>query len=94
LKGVEVLVNTYWIRFDYKENTQTRAVENTRKLINAASRAGVKRIVHISITNPSADSPCPTSGAKPPTKRRSLNQACLINPAANSFGWCRRYSDQ
>jgi NADH dehydrogenase len=59
LKGVEVLVNTYWIRFDYKENTQARAVENTRKLINAASRAGVKRIVHISITNPSADSPLP-----------------------------------
>ena len=56
LKGVEVLVNTYWIRFDYKDNTQTRAVESTQKLINAASRAGVKRIVHISITNPSADS--------------------------------------
>ena len=59
LKGVDVLVNTYWIRFDYKENTQPRAVENTRKLINAAARAGVKRIVHISITNPSADSPLP-----------------------------------
>ena len=57
LKGVDVLVNTYWIRFDHGQNTQPRAVENTRKLINAASRAGVKRIVHISITNPSADSP-------------------------------------
>ncbi|MGA7193738.1 MAG: NAD(P)H-binding protein, partial [Anaerolineales bacterium] len=59
LKGADVLVNTYWIRFDYKQNTQPRAVENTRKLINAASRAGVKRIVHISITNPTADSPLP-----------------------------------
>jgi len=59
LKGVDILVNTYWIRFDYGQNTQLRAVENTRKLINAASRAGVKRIVHISITNPSADSPLP-----------------------------------
>ena len=59
LKGADVLVNTYWIRFDHGQNTQLRAVENTRKLIEAASRAGVKRIVHISITNPSADSPLP-----------------------------------
>jgi len=59
LKGVDVLVNTYWIRFDYGQNTQSRAVENTRKLVNAASAADVKRIVHISITNPSADSPLP-----------------------------------
>ncbi len=57
LKGVDVLVNTYWIQFDHGKNTQPRAVENTRKLINTASRAEVKRIVHISITNPSADSP-------------------------------------
>jgi uncharacterized protein YbjT (DUF2867 family) len=59
LKGADVLVNTYWIRFDHGQNTQPRAVENTRKLIDAASRAGVKRIVHLSITNPSADSPLP-----------------------------------
>ncbi len=59
LKGVDVLVNTYWIRFDHGQNTQPRAVENTRKLVNAASAAGVKRIVHISITNPSADSHLP-----------------------------------
>src|SRR5271157_296072 len=59
LKGVDVLVNTYWVRFDRGENNQPRAVENTHKLINAASRADVKRIAHISITNPSADSPLP-----------------------------------
>ncbi len=34
-------------------------MENTRKLVNAAKTAGVKRIVHISIANPSADSPLP-----------------------------------
>jgi len=56
---VEVLVNTYWVRFDKDQNTQPRAVENTRKLVNAARAAGVKRIVHISITNPSAESPLP-----------------------------------
>ena len=59
LQGVDVLVNTYWVRFDKGENTQPRAVENTRKLVNAAKAAGVKRIVHISIANPSADSPLP-----------------------------------
>jgi len=56
---VDVLVNTYWVRFDKGENTQPRAVENTRKLVNAAKAAGVKRIVHISIANPSADSHLP-----------------------------------
>lgn len=59
LQGVEVLVNTYWVRFDKGENTQPRAVENTRKLVNAAKAAGVKRISHISIANPSADSHLP-----------------------------------
>ena len=59
LQGVEVLVNTYWVRFDKGENTQPRAVENTRKLVNAAKAAGVKRMVHISIANPSAESHLP-----------------------------------
>ncbi len=59
MQGVDVLVNTYWVRFDRGENTQPRAVENTRKLVNAAKAAGVKRIVHVSIANPSADSHLP-----------------------------------
>src|SRR5262245_33527652 len=59
LQDVEVLVNTYWVRFDKGQNTQPRAVENTRKLVKAARAAGVKRIVHISIANPSADSHLP-----------------------------------
>jgi uncharacterized protein YbjT (DUF2867 family) len=59
LQGVDVLVNTYWVRFDKGENTQPRAVENTRVLISAAKAAGVKRIVHISIANPSVDSHLP-----------------------------------
>jgi uncharacterized protein YbjT (DUF2867 family) len=59
LQGVDVLVNTYWVRFDKGGNTQPRAVQNTRKLVNAAKAAGVQRIVHISITNPSPESPLP-----------------------------------
>jgi NADH dehydrogenase len=59
LHGVDVLVNTYWVRFDKGENTQPRAVENTRGLVNAARAAGVKRIVHVSIANPAPDSHLP-----------------------------------
>jgi len=64
LKGVDTLYNTYWVRFDHNENTQHRAVENTLKLIEAAQAAGVRRIVHISITNPSLDSPLPYFSGK------------------------------
>lgn len=59
LGGVDVLVNTYWVRFDKGNNTQPKAVENTKVLVDAAVKAGVKRIVHISITNPSANSHLP-----------------------------------
>jgi NADH dehydrogenase len=69
LKGADVLVNTYWVRFDRGSNTQPRAVDNTRKLIAAACRAGVKRVVHISITNPSADSPLPYFWGKAANER-------------------------
>jgi uncharacterized protein YbjT (DUF2867 family) len=59
LKGINTLYNTYWIRFDKGANTQPAAVENTKRLVQAAAKAGVKRIVHISITNPSPDSHLP-----------------------------------
>lgn len=59
LRGVDALVNTYWIRFDKGNNTQPKAVENTKVLVHAAAKAGVKRIVHVSITNPSANSHLP-----------------------------------
>ena len=59
LARVDVLVNTYWVRFDRAGNTQPQAVDNTHKLISAARAAGVKRVIHISITNPSASSPLP-----------------------------------
>lgn len=69
MRGANVLVNTYWVRFDKGENTQPRAVENTRKLVNAAKAAGVKRIVHISIANPSADSHLPYYWGKAANER-------------------------
>jgi NADH dehydrogenase len=59
LEGVTVLYNTYWVRFDHGRNTHDAAVRNTRALIDAAVAAGVERLVHVSITNPSLDSPLP-----------------------------------
>jgi len=64
LRGVDTLYNTYWIRFDQGGNTQPRAVTNTRILVQAAKAAGVRRMVHISITNPSTDSHLPYFSGK------------------------------
>ena len=57
LRGVAVLYNTYWVRFNYRQIRFADTVRNTRVLFDAARQAGVRRIVHVSITNPSADSP-------------------------------------
>ena len=57
LRGVEVLYNTYWVRFNHRLFKHADAVHNTLVLFDAARRAGVRRIVHISITNPSESSP-------------------------------------
>ncbi len=59
LEGASVLYNTYWVRFSHGDNTHARAVENTRTLIRAAERAGVRRMVHVSIAKPSLNSPLP-----------------------------------
>ncbi len=59
MAGARVLYNTYWIRFAHGDMTFERAVANSKALFAAAAQAGVERIVHVSITNPSADSPLP-----------------------------------
>ena len=57
LKGAAVFYNTYWVRFNYGGFSYAGALENSRTLIEAVREAGVGRIVHVSITNPSEDSP-------------------------------------
>jgi nucleoside-diphosphate-sugar epimerase len=59
LTGVDTLYNTYWVRFARGTVTHDVAVANSTTLFAAAAKAGVRRIVHVSITNPSADSPDP-----------------------------------
>jgi nucleoside-diphosphate-sugar epimerase len=59
LEGITTLYNTYWVRFERGRTTFANAVANSRALFEAARRAGVARIVHVSIANPSIDSPLP-----------------------------------
>jgi uncharacterized protein YbjT (DUF2867 family) len=59
LDGVDTFYNTYWVRFVRGETTFERAVANTHVLLEAAEEAGVKRVVHVSVSNPALDSPLP-----------------------------------
>lgn len=54
LEGVDVLHNTWWIRFERGDRTFERAVRNSQALFRSAAAAGVDRIVHVSIANPGA----------------------------------------
>jgi uncharacterized protein YbjT (DUF2867 family) len=56
LRGVATFYNTYWVRFAHGGTTYERAVENSKILIHCARQAGVRRFVHVSITNASIDS--------------------------------------
>ncbi|OHB86370.1 MAG: epimerase [Planctomycetes bacterium RBG_16_64_12] len=88
LKGVSVLYNTYWVRFNYKTFTHADAVRNTRTLFDAARRAGVERVVHVSITNPSEDSPLEYFSGKAILERalRESGLSCAILRPAVLFG--------
>jgi uncharacterized protein YbjT (DUF2867 family) len=58
-QGATTLYNTYWVRFDYGVVSFAKAIENTKRLIKAAEAAGIRKIVHLSVSNPSEDSPFP-----------------------------------
>ena len=59
LSGTDTLFNTYWIRVNYRGRTHEQCVEQTKVMFKAAKEAGVRRIVHISITNPDPNSDLP-----------------------------------
>jgi uncharacterized protein YbjT (DUF2867 family) len=64
MRGAGVLYNSYWVRFKHGRATFDDAVTNSRILINAAKEAGVRKIVHLSIANPSIDSHLPYYSGK------------------------------
>lgn len=51
LGGVRTLFNTYWIRFPGGGVDFDHAVSNSIALFEAARRAGVERVVHVSVSN-------------------------------------------
>ncbi len=57
MRGSDVLYTTYWVRFERGGSTFARAVENIRVLVDAAREALVRRVVHVSVSNPSESSP-------------------------------------
>jgi len=57
LQGADTLYCTYWVRYPYGSLTYEKAVHNSRTLFQTAKKAGIGRIVHVSIANPSKDSP-------------------------------------
>ena len=59
LEGVDTLFNTYWIRFAKGGLTHEVAARNSHTLFSAARAAGVRRVVHVSITNAALDSALP-----------------------------------
>jgi uncharacterized protein YbjT (DUF2867 family) len=69
LRGARCLYNTYWVRFERGGTTFDRAVRNSALLFEAAAEAGVERIVHVSVTNPSEDSPLPYFRGKAQVER-------------------------
>ncbi|HMD45302.1 MAG TPA: NAD(P)H-binding protein [Acidimicrobiales bacterium] len=64
LAGATTLYNTYWVRFAHGGIDHSLAVENSRTLLRAARRAGVHKIVHVSILHPAAASPYPYFAGK------------------------------
>jgi uncharacterized protein YbjT (DUF2867 family) len=69
LRGAELLVNTYWVRFCRYGASFEQAVANTRTLLGAARAAGVERVVHVSVSNASLGSPLPYYRGKAETER-------------------------
>ena len=59
LEGIDTLFNTYWIRFARGGLTHEVAARNAHTLFRVARAAGVRRVVHVSITNATLDSPLP-----------------------------------
>ncbi|MGL4207800.1 MAG: NAD-dependent epimerase/dehydratase family protein [Candidatus Adiutrix sp.] len=88
LYGTETLYNTYWVRFNHKNFTYAQALINSKNLFAAAKKAQVKRVVHISITNPNIDSPFEYFRGKAALEAelKSLNIAHTILRPAVLFG--------
>jgi NADH dehydrogenase len=69
LSGAHTLYCTYWVRFSHGSATRESAVANSKVLFDAAARAGVERIVYVSILHADAASPYPYFSGKGEVER-------------------------
>ncbi len=102
LRGAKTLYNTYWVRYPHRHITFDKAIENNKTLIAAAEEAGIRRIVHISITNPSEGSPFPYFRGKALVEKAIIQSKlsyAIIRPTVifgpegiliNNIGWLLR----
>jgi uncharacterized protein YbjT (DUF2867 family) len=103
LEGATTLYNTYWVRFAHDRTDHERAEANSRALFEAALAAGVRRVVHISITNPSLDSPYPYFRGKARVEQALVGSGlshAILRPAilfggdgvlVNNIAWLLRH---
>jgi len=104
LRGVDVLINNYWVRFDKPPQfTFAQALANSKVLFDAAKRANVRRIIHISITNPDRESTLPYFRGKAEMEEHLKSTGisyAILRPAVlfgkediliNNIAWALRY---
>ncbi|HEY8796433.1 MAG TPA: NAD(P)H-binding protein [Candidatus Dormibacteraeota bacterium] len=102
LRGADVFYNTYWVRFPHAGISFGDAVANTRILLSAAAEAGVRKVVHISVSNPSIESHLDYYAGKARTEelvRESGLQWAIVRPTLifgrgdiliNNIAWLMR----
>ncbi|MBN1393820.1 MAG: NAD(P)H-binding protein [Pirellulales bacterium] len=102
LRGADVLYNTYWVRFTHKDFKHAAAVDNTIKLFDAAKKADVRRVVHVSIANPSERSELDYFRGKARLERALVESGlshCILRPTVlfgkediliNNIAWTLR----
>lgn len=102
LRDASTLYNTYWIRFPYSGATFEQAVQNTATLFKCAKEAGVRKIVHISVTQASVESDLPYYRGKARQEQALIDSGVpysIVRPTlvfgkedilVNNIGWLIR----
>jgi len=104
LGGASLFVNTYWIRYPHAGFDFAGAVRNSQSLFTAAGRAGVGRIVHVSVANPERGAAFPYFRGKLAVEsalRESALSWAIVRPTLifgrgdiliNNMAWCLRHA--
>ena len=102
MQGASTLINTYWVRFNHDHFSHSVAVKNTFTLFSAAQKANIRRIIHISITNPDISSDLEYFRDKAKIEERLINSGvsyAILRPAVlfghediliNNIAWSLR----